>query len=99
MSTKGTASDDEFGTFTQSFEAMQEIVAQRARRGYFWPMHELFTDEMDPHVKVVSEFLNPIVDNAIKNAKKMNEAGLRSSTERSTFLEYLADNTEGKSLP
>ncbi|KAI0086757.1 cytochrome P450 [Irpex rosettiformis] len=94
MSTKGTATNDEFGTFTQSFEAMQEIVAQRARRGYFWPVHELFKDDMDPHVEVASEFLNPIVNNAIQNARKMNEAGLHSSTEHSTFLEYLADNTE-----
>lgn len=96
MSTKGTATNDEFGTFTQSFEAMQEIVAQRARRGYFWPVHELFKDDMDPHVKVVADFLDPIVNNAIRNARKMNEAGLHSSTEHSTFLEYLADNTEGE---
>lgn len=95
MSTKGTASDDAFGTFTQAFEAMQEIVAERARRGYFWPLRELWKDNMDPHLAVVSDFLDPIVAKAISNARKMNEAGLRSTTEHSTFLEYLADNTEG----
>ncbi|KAI0686875.1 cytochrome P450 [Cytidiella melzeri] len=94
MSTKGTATNDEFGTFTQSFEAMQEIVAQRARRGYFWPVFELFKDDMDPHVKATTDFLNPIVDSALRNARKMKEAGVRSSTEHSTFLHYLADNTE-----
>jgi hypothetical protein len=96
MSMKGTATDDEFGTFVQSFEAMQEIASRRGRQGYFWPLHELFKDDMDQHLKVIADFLDPIVDKALQNANKMKEAGLRSTTEHSTFLEYLADNTEGE---
>lgn len=99
MSIKGTASHDEFGTFVQAFEAMQEIVAQRARRGYFWPVHELFKDDMEPHAKVISNFVGPIVNGAMENAQKMKDAGLRSDAEHSTFLEYLAEHTEGQSPP
>lgn len=95
MSLKGTASNDEFGTFVQAFEAMQEIVAQRARRGYFWPVQELLKDDMEPHTKIITDFVGPIVGRALKNSQKMKEAGLRPDAEHSTFLEYLAENTEG----
>lgn len=95
MSTKGTACDDEFGTFVQSFEAMQEIVAQRARRGYFWPVHELSKDNMDHHVHVACDFLDPLVNRAMEKSRKNKEAGVRPSAEHSTFLEYLAENTDG----
>lgn len=95
MSLKGTASYDEFGTFVQAFEAMQEIVAQRARRGYFWPVKELLKDDMEPHTKIITDFVEPIVTRALENSQKMKEAGLLPDAEHSTFLEYLAENTEG----
>ncbi|KAF7791588.1 hypothetical protein EIP86_002605 [Pleurotus ostreatoroseus] len=94
MSLKGSATGDNFGAFVNSFEACQQLTTQRARRGYFWPVHELFKDEMVPHADVISRFLEPIVDRALANRNSMKRAGIKTNTEQNTFLEYLADNTE-----
>lgn len=98
MSIKGSATDDDFGALVQSFEASQEITTQRARRGYFWPIKELFKDEAVPHAQVISNYLAPIVDRALASRSSMKRAGIRSTTDQNTFLEYLADNTEGQCL-
>ena len=95
LGTKGTATDDAFGAFVSAFEAIQEIVTTRAIRGYFWPIRELFRDQAEPHAEVISKFLDPIVQRTLDRKKKMRHAGVSPTTEHDTFLEYLADNTEG----
>lgn len=98
MSIKGTVSNDSFGSFARAFEASQEIVSRRAIRGYFWPVKELLKDEAVPHAQVLSDFIEPIVQRTLAHKRKMREAGMRPSSEHDTFLEYLADNTEGAAL-
>lgn len=80
----------------KAFEAIQDIVSTRAVRGYFWPVRELFKDNAEPHAEVISNFLEPIVQRALERKQKMREAGVASSTEHDTFLDYLTDNTEGE---
>lgn len=97
MSAKGSATDDEFGSFVQSFEAVQDVNLQRARRGYFWPVYELL--QRDPtlqHMDVIRRWLDPLVERVLENKDNMHKAGLKSSVDQNTFLEYLADNTEGQ---
>ena len=96
VGSKGSATDDSFGAFVNAFEASQQITTQRARRGYFWPIKELFHDEAVPHANVISDYLQPIVDRALAARNTMKRAGMRSSADQNTFLEYLADNTEGQ---
>lgn len=95
MSFKGSATHDDFGAFVAAFEASQQITTQRARRGYFWPIKELFNDKAVPHAEVISRYLQPIVDRALASRNSMKRAGVRSTADQNTFLEYLADNTEG----
>ncbi|EMD35976.1 hypothetical protein CERSUDRAFT_115922 [Gelatoporia subvermispora B] len=94
LSAKGSATEDDFGSFAQAFETVQTIVTVRARRGYFWPVWELLGDETSPHVAVISRWLEPVVQHALSNKSKMKMAGLTTSVSQSTFLEYLADQTE-----
>lgn len=97
MSAKGSATEDEFGSFAQAFEDVQTIILARIRRGYFWPLLELLHDSTTPHMKVIHEWLDPLVERVIKNKANMRKAGVQSSLDQSTFLDYLADNTEGVS--
>ncbi|OCH86929.1 cytochrome P450 [Obba rivulosa] len=94
LSAKGSATEDDFGSFAQAFEAVQTIVTVRARRGYFWPVWELPGDEALPHVAIISRWLEPVVQRALANKSDMKSAGLTSSVGQGTFLEYLADQTE-----
>ena len=86
---------DEFGSFAQAFEVSQEIIVERTRRGYYWPAFQLFKDDVEPHSKEIDDFLSPMITRVLENKRHMRKAGLTSSVEQSTFLEYLADNTDG----
>ncbi|THG97119.1 hypothetical protein EW026_g4826 [Hermanssonia centrifuga] len=94
MSVKGSATDDDFGSFVQAFERSQEITTNRARRGYFWPVKEIFKDEAVPHAEIISRYLEPIVSRALAHKGTMKRAGLHASADQNTFLEYLTDSTE-----
>lgn len=95
MSAKGSATKDEFGDFVQSFEVAQEIVVRRSGKGYFWPATQLLKDDIEPHADVISKFLEPMISRVLRNKAQMKKAGIVPTVEQSTFLDYLADNTEG----
>lgn len=97
LSGKSCTPMDEFGSFAQAFEVSQEIIVERTRRGYFWPAFQLFKDDVEPHAKVIDTFLEPMITRVLENKQQMRKAGMTSTVEHSTFLEYLADNTEGMS--
>ncbi|KAH9840624.1 cytochrome P450 [Rhodofomes roseus] len=95
MSGKGSATGDEFGSFAQAFEDAQVLVMTRVRRGYFWPIYELFTgDPHKKHMAVIEKWLEPLVKDALQNKLDMQKGGLKNPLDQSVFLQYLADNTE-----
>ena len=97
MSAKGSATADAFGSFAQAFEEAQELIMLRVRRGYFWPVYELFkTDPHRKHMAVIEKWLEPLVRDALKNKSEMQKAGFKNPLDQSVFLQYLADNTEGE---
>ena len=75
MSAKGSATTDAFGSFAQAFEEAQELIMIPVRRGYFWPVYELFkTDPHRQHMAVISKWLEPLVKDALKNKSDMQKA-------------------------
>ncbi|KAH9927640.1 cytochrome P450 [Fomitopsis serialis] len=95
MSGKGSATGDEFGSFAQSFEDAQVLVLLRVRRGYFWPIYELFTgDPHRKHMAVIEKWLEPLIQDALQNKSDMQKSGLKNPLDQSVFLQYLVDNTE-----
>lgn len=94
LGTKGTVTDDAFGSFTKAFEASQNIITMRQVRGYFWPVRELLQDEAKPHAEIISAFLEPIVQRTLDRKRRMRDIGVSPTTEHDTFLDYLADHTE-----
>lgn len=98
MGPKGSATNDEFGSFAQAFESAQCVVTQRARLGYFWPVAELFSNKITRASRTIKQWLDPLVQRAIDEKLKAKRAGIEAPISERTFLEHLAQSTEGMIL-
>jgi hypothetical protein len=98
MGPKGSATHDAWGSFAHAFETAQQIVTSRARLGHFWPLFELFGDKSTSHVNVIRQWLDPIVSRVVDERTRARVMGATSPVEERSFLQHLADNTEGKLL-
>lgn len=91
----GSLTDDAWGTFVQAFQAMQHINTARVRMGLIWPLFELFHDNAAPHMEVIRQWLDPLVRHALEEKSAVRKAGIERKVGEKTFLEHLADSTEG----
>lgn len=96
MGPKGSATEDAWGSFTGAFEMAQQIVTTRARIGYLWPLFELFGDKTEPYVKVIQNWLDPLVKHALEDKAQAEKAGISNTIADKTFLQHLVDSAEGK---
>lgn len=92
---KGSVTTDSWGSFAQAFEEMQQIVTNRRRLGYIWPLFELLGDKTAPHVKVIRNFLDPIVNQVLAERERRTKSGVHNSIDQKTFMEHLAESTQG----
>jgi hypothetical protein len=62
-----------------------------------WPVLELFEDKNDEHIRVIHDWLDPLVKRAISNHldAEENRTDSASLAER-TFIEHLAASTNGR---
>ncbi|THH04268.1 hypothetical protein EW145_g5647 [Phellinidium pouzarii] len=98
MGPKGSATNDEFGSFAQAFEMAQCVITQRARLGYFWPVSELKKNRIKEAGQITKKWLDPIVRRAIDEKAKAKRAGIEAPISERTFLEHLAQSTEDVGL-
>ena len=96
MGPKGSATNDEFGSFAQAFEMAQCIVTQRARLGYFWPVAELGKNKIKEAGQVTKKWLDPLVQRAVNEKLKAKRSGIEAPISERTFMEHLAQSTEGE---
>ncbi|KAF8063490.1 cytochrome P450 monooxygenase CYP63 [Lyophyllum atratum] len=94
MGPKGSATLDEWGSFTGAFEMAQQIVTTRARIGYLWPLFEIFGDKMIPYMEVVQKWLDPLVGQALADKAHSQKAGISNGIADKTFLQHLVDSTD-----
>lgn len=97
MGPKGSATSDSWGSFAQAFEEIQQIVTSRGRLGYIWPWFELFGDRTAPHVTTIRNFLDPLVRQVLIDKEAVEKSGIQRSMDEKTFIEHLADSTQGRS--
>lgn len=98
MGAKGSAMEGSWGAFAEAFETCQQNVTKRARLGKNWPLFELFRDNNQKHVEVIHDWLDPLVKKAIDDRLGTEKAGVSVPLSEKTFLQHLADSTDGKSL-
>lgn len=85
---------DTESTFVRAFIAALGVCAFRINIGDPWPLWELKGDASRPHMKVVYDYLNPIVDEAI-NKKKASTPG---EDDENTLLGHLAAATNDRKI-
>lgn len=95
---RGSSTDDAWGTFARAFEAVQQIITVRARTGILWPVFELLDDKTTPYVDTIRRWVDPLVRQTLEEKAALKRAGIDGNLEEKTFLQHLADSTEG-SLP
>ncbi|KAK7018487.1 cytochrome P450 monooxygenase CYP63 [Favolaschia claudopus] len=94
MGPKGSATDDSWGAFAKAFEMAQQIVTDRGRIGYLWPLFELFKDKNEDNAAVIQAWLDPLVRRAIEDKRAAEKAGINSPVADKTFMQHLADSTD-----
>ena len=98
MGPKGSATEDTWGSFMSAFESAQQNITNRGRLGpMIWPLFELFKDKNEEHSKVIRQWLDPLVQQALADKRKLEEM-VSSPIADKCFLQHLADSTNGKSF-
>jgi hypothetical protein len=92
---RGSSTDDAWGTFVKAFEAVQQIITVRGRTGIIWPVFELLDDKTAPYVDTIRQWIDPIVRQTLEERAASKQAGTSGNLEEKTFLQHLADSTEG----
>lgn len=92
-SARGDAAD----AFAAAFQEATEIVSNRERSGWTWPLREIFEDKAVKPMKIVNAYLEPIVKDALE--KKRNspvKEKVDDEAEDGTLLDHLVSVTDGK---
>ncbi|KAF4615947.1 hypothetical protein D9613_011384 [Agrocybe pediades] len=83
--------------FVEAFSEAQSITAFRMRFGVHWPLAEFWKDKLEEPMQVVNDFIDPIVEEAIKDKRRKQELGInndKKDRDEETLLENLVNTTE-----
>jgi hypothetical protein len=94
---KGSAIEGHFGAFATAFEEAQQILTSRIRRRVLWKYIEFFRNASDAPVKVIKNYLDPLVRKAVEEKEEFKSLGKdRLEDSSDSFLRYLAMSTDSK---
>ncbi|KAL0580998.1 hypothetical protein V5O48_000992 [Marasmius crinis-equi] len=84
--------------FAKAFLEAQEGIATRERLGHVWPLLEIFEDKVEGPMKIVSAFIDPIIEEAVAKKKARGDSSkvvMKDEVgENETLLEHLVDITD-----
>ncbi|KAF7353514.1 Cytochrome P450 [Mycena sanguinolenta] len=90
--------------FATAFQEAQTITSLRSRFGEHWPLREFWVDELEKPMRIVREFLDPILEEAVARMRatgqaiqekdKTNELGDRQVQEGESLLDHLVNYTD-----
>jgi hypothetical protein len=82
--------------FARSFALAQELSGYRSRRGGTWPLAEFFEDAVIKPKKVVEDFINPIIAEALnKKVTGTSHTEKLEDDDHITLLDHLVKCTGG----
>ena len=84
--------------FALAFMRVMDALMDRQHMGWIWPLYEFKKDATEEPMKVVREFIDPIIDTAL--VKKRDMTGVVEKTgkdigEHDTVLDHLLKETSG----
>jgi len=97
--TTGSVAADDWGSFTQAFEAAKENITRRGRLGTIWPLFELFKDKNEENCNVIRQWVDPLVERALDSKTKLDRAGISTPIDDKNFLQHLVDSIDGNFIP
>ena len=75
----------------------QRVLATRLRLGSVWHLGEFFQDRSADYMRVIDEFMQPILEDAITKRRASQEDGKEVTDEdHGTLLDHLVRLTDGK---
>ncbi|KAG8981569.1 hypothetical protein FRB90_007160, partial [Tulasnella sp. 427] len=100
----GSTAEDTMDTengFVKAFNAALSVVGKRLYAGALWRWFEFFEDKTRPHMKVIHDYLDPIVNDALKKReeKELEEREEKEEQEEgNTLLEDLVASTQAHAI-
>lgn len=91
----GDLTDGE-NAFVRAFNAALDVCAFRINAGEHWALWEFKEDRTRSHMKVIYDYLDPIVDEAIREKKQAD--GGDSETDHTTLLGHLASEIDDRTF-
>ncbi|TFK72859.1 cytochrome P450 [Pluteus cervinus] len=82
-------------SFVRSFSLAQKISGIRQLGGSTWPLLEMWDDKLKPHMDVINNFVEPVIQSAIERKKEGVEKGEEESL---TLLDELVRQTDDQTL-
>lgn len=90
--------------FAHAFLEAQRLTALRGRYGKMWPIREFWVDKTKEHMDVVSSFIDPILEEAVrKNKENVGEKSAASEVkaekevgDEDALLDHLVNQTNGE---
>ncbi|KAF8654872.1 hypothetical protein AX16_003333 [Volvariella volvacea WC 439] len=79
------------------FKALAEAQLKtsfRVRYGSYWPVFEFWEDRVKGPMKIVHDFIQPILEEALRAKKEMEEKGLMENKEPDTLVEHLVNSVD-----
>jgi hypothetical protein len=81
--------------FANAFTAGQHLTALRTRYGPTWPLMEFWKDKVSAHRKVVDDFIQPILTEALDKRAALSGKDVPGDCDDETLLSHLVGSTQG----
>jgi hypothetical protein len=95
-------------TFAHAFTEAQLVIARRSRFGEHWPLQEFWGEKLDPYMRIIDSFVEPIIKAAVEKKRLNDGKDLEMNSDRKadkaeiddeeTLLGHLVKYTEGEKL-
>jgi hypothetical protein len=88
--------------FARAFTESQLRISYRSIFGSAWPLTEITGDKTKENMRIVDEFINPIVEAALRKKDEERATGIargggKADVEHQCLLDHLVSMTNGKS--
>ncbi|KAG2156910.1 cytochrome P450 [Suillus bovinus] len=93
-----TIQKDITAAFSDAFSQAQHAISRRIIIGSTWPMTEIYTDSTARHMKVASEFLDPIFEAALKRHSTAAKSDANETTGNETLVDHLVKLTSDSKI-
>jgi hypothetical protein len=84
--------------FSSAFEAGQYVSGRRSGYGSIWPLAEFWKNKVKPHRKIVDQFIEPVLAEAVARRPVVDVTSTdreKEDAEEETLLSHLSNQTQG----